>query len=120
MFALAQIAFIYYYSHATTVTSGQSCEVRVGIDPWRYVSSRKEAGTWSFCAFPLAENEVQIKAFEFYYRCLQFFEHNPETMQCFVVDTTKAPFFRSLIRALKYTDVVLVLKNYWDDFIPTL
>lgn len=41
-------------------------------------------------------------------------------MQCFVVDTTKAPFFRSLIRALKYTDVVLVFENYWDDFIPTL
>lgn len=40
-------------------------------------------------------------------------------MQCFVVDT-KSTFFRSLISAPKYTEMIMVLKkNYWGDFFFT-
>lgn len=54
--------------------------------------------------------EIVCDVDEFYYCCLQFFWTHPETMQCFVVDT-KSTFFRSLISAPKYTEMVMVLKK---------
>lgn len=69
--------------------------------------------------FPLTEIHYDVdEAFQFYYRCLQFFWTHPETMQCFVVET-KSTFLEAWLVLQVYRNSNGVT-NYKDDFIPML